>query len=102
MDAKIVCGRIIQEFIRKGYSHVDGYNKFTYLKHNGSSVIVGREEGKHTRIDFNKILLVVEGFQENPDDYDLGPSKTRDYGLTHVNSPVWSLMHLLPKEEYAL
>lgn len=100
MDPRIICGRALQEFICKGYAQVDGYYKFTYISHNSTSVTIGRETGKDTTISFNKLIKVIEGYQSNIEDYNEGPSKTRDYGLTHVNSPVWSILHLLPKEEY--
>jgi hypothetical protein len=102
MDAKILCGRILQLFIEKGSAQVSGYKKFAYLSHNNTSVLIGREDGNDTRVPFNKIIKVITSYQTNPEDYELGPSKTRDYGLTHINSPVWSLLHLLEKEDYGI
>jgi len=102
MDAKILCGRILQIFIDKGYSKVSNYNKFTYLGHTQSYILVGREAGQTTRIPFKKIIEIISCYQANPSDYDLGPGKTREYGLTHINSTVWSLLHLLNKEDYAI
>ncbi len=32
-DSKILLGRLLQKMIDKGYSQVEGYNKFTYLDH---------------------------------------------------------------------
>jgi hypothetical protein len=99
-DSCILCGRILQIFIDKGFVQVDGYNKFTYISHKDTFVLVGREKGKDTRIPFGKIIETIVNYQINPDDYDRGPGKTRDYGLTHINSPVWALLHLLEKGDY--
>ncbi len=99
-DSKILLGRILQKFIDRGFSQVPDYNKFTYISHNSSKVIVGREKGKDTDIPFAKVLKVIEAYQLNPDDYEQGPSKTRDYGIKHINSPIWSMLHLLEKGDY--
>lgn len=100
MDSKILLGRILQKLIDKGYSQVEFYNRFTYIKHTNRYVEVGREKGANTKIYFEKILIVIEAYLNSPEDYNKGPSFTRKYGITHVNSPVWTLAHLLEKKDY--
>lgn len=91
---------IIQAMKSQGYSKVEGYNKFTYIRDQSEYIEIGRENGKDTKIYFDKMLRGIEEFQTNNDLYDEGPSKLRDFGITHVNSHVWSMLHLLDKEEY--
>ena len=102
MHPKILLGRIIQRMIDQGYAKVEGYNTFTYVSHFEKKLIVGRENGKDTSIQYDAILKAIEKYQSNPGDYDLGPSKTREYVIAYINSPVWSLLHLLGKRDYEI
>lgn len=100
MDSKILLGKILQRFSDKGISRVEGYNSFQYIRETKDSVYVGRENGKDTRIPFKKIILGIEAFQLKPELYEGGPSVLRKYGITHITSPVWSLLRLLLPTEY--
>ncbi len=51
-DSKILLGRLLQKMIDKGYSQVEGYNKFTYFDHSYNRITVGRENGENTDISF--------------------------------------------------
>lgn len=46
------------------------------------------------------MIIAIEAYQNNPDLYHAGPSALRDFGITHVTSPVWSLLHLLEQDHY--
>ncbi|PIB27879.1 hypothetical protein [Maribacter sp. 4G9] len=100
MDPRIILGKILQRFSDKGFCQVSGYNKFKYLRENKNAVYVGREKGKDTRIGFGKVIIGIEALQLNPDLYNAGPNALRKFGITHVNSPVWSLLHLMAMEDY--
>ncbi|WP_282053364.1 hypothetical protein [Maribacter luteus] len=100
MDSKIILGKILQRFSDKGFCKAPGYNKFEYLRENNNAVYIGREKGKDTRIGFEKIIVGIEAFQRNPNLYSEGPNALREFGITHVNSPVWSLLHLMTQEDY--
>ena len=39
------------------------------------------------------------GYQHEITNYDKGPDALRDLGITHINSPIHSLLHLLSREE---
>jgi hypothetical protein len=101
MDSKVLLGRIIQKMIDIGYCQVKPLNRFEYISHTDTYIMIVRERGKNTRIYYNKIVEVIDKYKENPEDYSLKPSKLRDYGLTHVTSPIWSLLHLLDKRDYS-
>lgn len=100
MDSKILLGKILQKFSDQKVSKVGQYNSFAYIRETNKAVHVTRENGKDTTVPFSKILTAIDAFKENPDLYFEGPGKLRDFGITHVNSPVWSLLHLLTIEEY--
>jgi len=100
MDSKILLGKILQRFKDLGKVQVEGYNSFCYIRETENAVIVTRESGEDTRIPFLKILLGIEAYKKDPMLYSRGPSALRDIGVTHVNSPVWSLLHLLNGNEY--
>lgn len=100
MESSIIIGRILQKIIDKGICQVEGYNRFVLKSYDAKSITLIRENGKDVRISFSTLKDVIEKYKQNPDDYDLGPSKTRDYGISHINSPVWSMAHLLEKAAY--
>lgn len=100
MDSLILVGKILQKFKDRGSVEVDGYNTFTYINETQNSVLVGRENGADTPIPFEKIKLGVEAFQSNTDLYTQGPSKLREFGITHISSPIWSMLHLLEVNDY--
>jgi len=100
MDEKILLGRILQQFIIHKYAQHPGYNKFEYVKYSKSAIYVTREEGKDTAISFAKILVGIKGYQFDLSMYDEGPAKLRELGLTHITSPIFALLHLLPKDAY--
>ncbi len=62
-------------------------------------LVVTREDGKDTRIPFAKIAESVNAVRKDPKIYSGGPSKLRDHGITHINSPLWALLHLLTLEK---
>ncbi len=94
-----VVGLILQRFRKLRVSQVPGYNSFGYVKETDSAVIVSREKGQDTRIPFLKLGTAVSAVRQDSSVYDEGPSRLRAYGITHINSPVWSLLHLLTKGE---
>lgn len=100
MDSKILLGRILQRFIDLQIAQVAGYNSFGFIKLNKTSVIVSRENGKDTIVPFAKIIVGIEAYQETPSLYDEGPTALKTFGITHVTSPVFALLHLLTMDDY--
>lgn len=92
--------KILNEFRTRGFSQVQNYNRFGYIRETGSAVIVSRETGKDTNIPFSKIEQGIDAVKDDPSVYNGGPSKLRAYGITHINSPIWSLLHLVSLSEY--
>jgi TDG/mug DNA glycosylase family protein len=94
-----VVKEIVQRFKQRGVAQVPGYNAFGYVRETANAVIVSREAGKDTTIPFSKIATGVEAVRIDSSVYGGGPSTLRKHGMTHVNSPVWALLHMLSLEE---
>jgi len=92
---KLILGR----FRSRRVSQVPGYNSFGYVGETEKAVIVSRENGKDTRVPIAKLEIGVSAVRHDPGVYDGGPSRLREYEITHVTSPVWSLLHLATKSE---
>lgn len=100
MDSKILLGKILQRYFDNKIAQVEGYNSFGYIRETENSVIISREAGEDTPIPFEKILKAIDAYKTNPKLYQQGPTALRDFGITHVSSPVWSILHLLSEDEY--
>lgn len=90
---------IVKRFSERGVSRVPGYNRFGYISESGSAVFVTRERGQDTKIPFSKIEQAIKAVRKDPNVYSKGPSALRSHGITHINSPVWSLLHFLSLDE---
>lgn len=101
MDSKILLGKILQRFKDKGTSNVKGYNHFGYIRETENAIVVTREKGKDTSIPFAKLLLGIEAYKENPSLYKSTPTDLRKFGLTHITSPIFALLHLLDEEDFS-
>jgi hypothetical protein len=102
MDAKIILGRILQRLIDQGHAQVFPLNFFGFIEIKSNSVLVSRENGLDTSIPFSRLELAIKIFQQNPELYSSGPNALRPFGITHLNSPIYALLHLLPYECYLM
>lgn len=100
MDSKILLGKILQRFFDKKEINVEGYTSFGYIKETENAVYVTRVNGLDTRITFAQILKGIEAYKANTLLYQQGPISLMVYGITHVTSPVWSMLHLLDEHDY--
>jgi hypothetical protein len=100
MESKILLGKILQRFEDQGYAKVDGYNRFDLVKSGETFVTVLRQKGTEAKVDFKRLLIGIDFYKENNSAYDEGPTALRRAGITHITSPVFSLLHLLKKAAY--
>lgn len=100
MDSKILLGKILQRFKDRKVAKVIGYNSFGYIRETENSVFVTREAGADTAIPFEKILIGIDAYKKNNSLFQSKPVTLRDFGISHVTSPVFALLHLLDEEEY--
>lgn len=100
MDSKIILGKILQRFIDAKCAQVESYNRFGFIELKNSSVLVSRENGQDTSISFAKIIKGIEAYQQKPELYEQGPTALREFGITHVTSPVFALLHSLTDEDF--
>lgn len=92
--------RIVTRFRDKGYVQVPGYRRFRYLRQTTGAVVVGREDGQDARIPFRKMLDGIAAARDNRSVFAKGPSSLREYDITHINSPIWALLHLVTTNEF--
>jgi hypothetical protein len=90
---------IVNRFRSQGYSQVEGYNRFDFVRESSNSVIIRRESGGEPEIPYSKIRKAIEVVRSDPAVYEKGPGSLQKYGITHVSSPIWSLLHLLSLNE---
>ncbi len=90
---------IVERFQKKGFAQVPGYKKFGYISKTDKTLTVSREDGEDTQIPLSKIEEAIKAIRLNNSVFDDGPSSLRKYGITHITSPIWSLVHLLSLEE---
>jgi hypothetical protein len=100
MDSQIILGRILQRLIDQAHSQVEGYNRFEFRRLNTNNVVVSREKGAATPMPYRKLIVAIQAYQTSPTLYDEGPSALRKFGITHITSPIFSLLHLLEKDVY--
>ena len=86
------------EIKSKGFAQVPGYKRFSYLRQTNSAVLLMREKGTETRVPFKTLARTFEAVRQDPSVYHDGPNRLREFGITHVTSPTWALLHLLPLE----
>jgi hypothetical protein len=90
---------IVSRFRNIGIAQVTGYNSFSYIRETDNAVIIGRECGSDARVPIATIREAVKIVRSNPHVYNDGPGSLANYGITHVNSPIWAMLHLIPLEE---
>jgi len=95
-----IFNEILLKLKKQGYTQYENYNKFEYEEETTVAIFLKREKGTEVRISKEDLKLVIKEFIKDPKLYFGGPSSLRDLGITHVNSPVHSLLHLLPKSSY--
>ena len=89
MDSCILLGKILQRLSDQGFCQVKEYKKFIYVRETDSSVHVLRENEREAIIPFNKLQVAIKAYQHNNLLYDEGPNALRNYGLTHITSPIF-------------
>jgi len=99
MQTSQIIRQIVKRFQQQGYAQVPGYNRFDYVGKGESYVIISRENGNDTKIPFSKLAESIEAVRKDFRVYSEGPSKLRQYGITHITSPLWALLHLCTLEE---
>jgi hypothetical protein len=100
MEPQILLGRIFQRFIDQQYAQIIGYNRFGFIELTNNYVLISREAGEDTKVPFSKIIIGIEAYQMDNDLYHQNTTPLRDQGITHVTSPVFALLHLLPESAY--
>ena len=98
-STRAVAELIFARFETQGFSQVSGYNRFIFNGKKSNSVIVRRENGKDATIPITAIEKGISAVRTDPQVYDDGPNSLRKHGITHINSVIWSLLHLVTVDE---
>jgi hypothetical protein len=92
----LVVDEIISTFKASRFAQVPGYKRFEFVKESRGAVTVLRENGNTADVRKAVLAKAVEAVREKQRIYTKGPSSLRDFGITHVTSPTWALLRLLP------
>lgn len=92
----VVVEDIVRAFRKERIAQVPGYAPFAWLRRTDEAILVERQNGKEARISFSVLRLAIEAVREDQTVYLGGPGRLRECGITHVNSPTWALLRLLP------
>lgn len=96
-----IIDRIVMEAARRGEFPGRSEAVFRFEGSTASAVLVSRRNGNMVRVPRATLAMVAGAYASDPFAYARGPGSLRVYGVTHINSPVWALVHLLPPEAYA-
>lgn len=99
VDIDVLINQIIATLQETKVAQVPGYVRFKYDKITDSSIILIRENGNEAKIPFSTLYKAIEAVREDASVYNGGPNKLREHGITHINSPTWALLHLVPFNE---
>lgn len=91
---------ILARLKEQGFSQVEGYVKFKYKSDSLVLINLIREKGKMVSINKDELKDIISEYLKSPELFDQGPSSLRAFGITYVTSPMWSLLHLVPKSSY--
>lgn len=98
-DGTSVAQQLVDRLCAVGEAQVLGYNRFEYVSHTSRGVKVKRIKGTTTLIPFSRIARAVDAVRSDLGVYDRGPAALRKFGITHVTSPIWAILHLESKEQ---
>ena len=72
--------------------------KFRYASapNKAHSIAVMRGNGNCVPIRHADVVRAIHAVRSDPSIYSRGPSSLREFNITHINSPVWALLRLLP------
>lgn len=94
------CDAVIEDIVHalreERVAQVPGYAAFRFLRLAGESILVERQNGNEARIPFSVIRQAIDAVRKDHTVYIGGPGRLRECGITHINSPTWALIRLLP------
>ena len=71
--------------------------RFSYVEENDGTVVVTRHgTGKEAKIGKSQLAAAVRAIRGDQGLYVAGPGALQKLGITHVSSPIYALLRLLP------
>lgn len=90
---------IVLALEKSNVAQVPGYKAFRFVRESPASVVLEREGGTEAIVPKSDLELAVESIRRDHSIYIEGPGRLRECGITHVTSPVWALVRMLPLNE---
>lgn len=91
-----VVQEVLSGFESTGYAEVPGYARFGFHKRTDSRVFVLRRNGNTAAIPNRTLAKAIEAVRKDQSVYRGGPSRLREFGITHIASPTWAILHVVP------
>lgn len=100
MNKEALLQQLLLKFEKAGFSKYKQYNRFEYVDRSASAVTIRRQKGTTAAVPYKKLLYAISLYHEDPALYDAGPGRLHKAGISHVSSPVHSILHLAEKMAY--
>ena len=91
-----VVQEVLGDFESAGYAEVPGYARFGFHKRTDSRVVVMRRNGNTAAVPNRILAKAIEAVRKDQSVYRDGPSRLREFGITHIESPTWAILHAVP------
>ncbi|MCB9197533.1 MAG: AAA family ATPase [Flavobacteriales bacterium] len=75
-------------------------NNFLLKSVEQSKIVLERANGNDVDIPFSTLKKAIQACVNDAAFYDGGLNAIEEIGITHIQSPVWALLHLVEKREY--
>jgi hypothetical protein len=75
---------------------VPGMARFKYARETDGTLILARRNGKEANIAKSTLATAIKGVRADNYLYISGPGAFQKIGVTHVSSPIYALLRLLP------
>ena len=95
-DHTAVIEDIVNVVSREGRAQVPGYVPFKFSGLAGHAIVLTRRNGNEVMVPYATLEKAISAVRTDQTVYLGGPNRLREFSITHINSPTWSLIRLLP------
>lgn len=95
-DHRRVLDDIVEALEAERTAQVPGLVPFKFLERQGDSVVLQRRNGNKTLVRLSTLSKAIDAVRGDHSVYIGGPGRLREFGITHINSPTYALIRVLP------
>ena len=95
-DIESVIQDILNALRQERVAQVPRHVPFQYVRQTAQAVILRRRNGNDTRVPFSVVGKAIDAIRKDNSVYIDGPGRLHDVGITHINSPTFALVRLVP------